>query len=124
MCDQLLTAHIKNIEIKTSLSFESNILNFVTKYRNSKYGKKLKFNKSLDSSNLPPVLISERKIRFGIHNSWAFVNTKGLDTSVLLTTVSGSGVYTFKGVIPLENYTEDEAVGFIFEFVYTCKKFS
>ncbi len=74
---------------------------------------------------MPPVIVAERKLKCGLHNTWKFINNNGIDNVIGLyqndDKLSTSGNLYFKGVLPLDNYLKDDSIAFVMEFVYTSK---
>ena len=90
----------------------SGIIEFATKYRDKKYKIKYETFNQYDS-----VYIKERKLKCGVHNTWCFINTNGLENSVTLTRKDNKLYYS--GVLTVDNFFVEEALcGFILELVY------
>ena len=106
------TVYIKNIIISISPKLEQRIIEFATKYRDKKYKIKYETFNQYDS-----VYIKERKLKCGVHNTWCFINTNGLENSVTLTRKDNKLYYS--GVLTVDNFFVEEALcGFILELVY------
>ncbi len=73
-----------------------------------------------NDSQLRPVSIQNRKFRCGINNSWVFVNKNGLENSVNLTRID-KDLLSFKGVIHIDGYFNDNMLGFVFELSFVSK---
>jgi hypothetical protein len=67
-----------------------------------------------NDNNIHPINIKERKLKFGIHNSWNFI---GMENSVSLS--KKDHILIFKGVAPMERFFYHDCCAFIFEIVYT-----
>ena len=108
------TVYIKNIMISISPNLEHRILEFANKYREKKY----KINSSSDDySKYNKVYIKERKLKCGVHNTWCFVNTNGLENSVTLTKKDNSLNYI--GILTVDHFFVEESLcGFILELDY------
>ena len=108
------TVYIKNIMISISPNLEHRILEFANKYREKKY----KINSSSDDySKYNDVYIKERKLKCGVHNTWCFVNTNGLENSVTLTKKDNSLNYI--GILTVDHFFVEESLcGFILELDY------
>lgn len=66
-----------------------------------------------------PIIIKERKLKIGIHNTFTFINSNGIQNSISLT--KKENTLFFKGVSHLDNYFQDESCGFVFELNYYSK---
>ena len=84
------------------------------KYREKKY----KINSSSDDySKYNKVYIKERKLKCGVHNTWCFANTNGLENSVTLTKKDNSLNYI--GILTVDHFFVEESLcGFILELDY------
>ena len=103
-------AYLKNIEIEISPTLENDILNFVEQYRNQKYKiKENKYNK---------IYIKERKLKCGMHNTWCFINSNGLENSVTLSLKNN--ILSYYGVAMIDHFFADDlcCCGFIIELDY------
>ena len=74
------TAYIKNIVIEINPNLEGHILEFGNEYRLKKY--------NVEENEFNKVFIKERKIKCGIHNTWKFINTNGIENSITLAKIS------------------------------------
>ena len=105
---QFETVYIKNIIISISPKLEQEIIAFATQFRNDKY----KNYEQYDN-----VYIKERKLKCGVHNTWCYVNTNGLENSVTLTKKEDNLVYL--GVLTVDHFFVEESLcGFILELDY------
>ena len=73
------TAYIKNVKIEINPALEDEIIQFGTEYRLKKY--------NIEENQFNKVFIKERKIKCGIHNTWKFINSNGLQNSMTLTKI-------------------------------------
>ena len=106
------TVYIKNIKISISPKLEQRIIEFATKYRDEKY--KIKYN---TFNQYDSVYIKERKLKCGVHNTWCFINTNGLENSVTLTKKDNQ--LNYSGVLTVDHFFVEEALcGFILELDY------
>ena len=104
---------IKNIFITISSKLEYNIIEFAKKYRKAKYGDESK----VLNEKYNDVFIKERKLKCGVHNTWCFINTNGLENSVTLTKNGNELSYT--GVLTVDHFFLEESLcGFILELDY------
>ena len=106
------TVYIKNIIISITKNLEQRIIEFATKYRDIKY----KINEE-DYNQYNSVYIKERKLKCGVHNTWCFINTNGLENSVTLT--KKDNTLNYLGVLTVDHFfVEDSLCGFILELDY------
>ena len=106
------TVYIKNIIISISPKLEQKILDFAIKYRDEKY--KMNANSYNIYNN---VYIKERKLKCGVHNTWCFINTNGLENSVTLTKKDNN--LNYLGVLTVDHFFVEESLcGFILELDY------
>ena len=106
------TVYIKNIIISITKNLEQRILEFATKYRDIKY----KINEE-DYNQYNSVYIKERKLKCGVHNTWCFINTNGLENSVTLT--KKDNTLNYLGVLTVDHFFVEESLcGFILELDY------
>ena len=91
---------IKNVEIEISPFLEDKILNFANEYRKEKYPILEEQNKTY---------VKERKLKCGIHNTWKFINSNGLENSVTLTKNINGNLTTlnYGGTIMIDKYFND-----------------
>ena len=73
------TAYIKNVKIEINPTLEDEIIQFGNEYRLKKY--------NIQENQFNKVFIKERKIKCGIHNTWKFINSNGLQNSMTLTKI-------------------------------------
>ena len=73
------TAYIKNIKIEINPTLEDDIMQFGREYRLKKY--------NIEENQFNKVFIKERKIKCGVHNTWKFINSNGLQNSMTLTKI-------------------------------------
>ena len=71
------------------------------------------------NTSLNPILIKERKIKIGIHNTHTFINSTGIQNGLSLT--KKENTLFFKGVSHIDNYFPDDLCGFIIELNYFRK---
>ena len=71
------TVYIKNIKIEINPTLENEIIKFGKEYRLKKY--------NIEENQINKVFIKERIIKCGIHNTWKFINSNGLQNSMTLT---------------------------------------
>ena len=71
------TAYIKNIKIEINPTLELEIIKFGKEYRLKKY--------NIEENQFNKVFIKERMIKCGVHNTWKFINSNGLQNSMTLT---------------------------------------
>ena len=93
-----ITAYIKNLNIEINSELEDNILQFGREYRLEKY--KIKENET------NKVFIKERKIKCGIHNTWKFINTNGLQNSITLSKINKNKLES-NGVLMIDKFFVD-----------------
>ena len=106
------TVYIKNIIISITKNLEQRIIEFATKYRDIKY----KINEE-DYNQYNSVYIKERKLKCGVHNTWCFINTNGLENSVTLT--KKDNTLNYLGVLTVDHFFVEESLcGFILELDY------
>ena len=109
---QFETVYIKNIMISISPKLEQKIIDFATKFRDEKY--KINYN---TYNQYNSVYIKERKLKCGVHNTWCFINTNGLENSVTLTKKDNS--LNYFGVLTVDHFFVQESLcGFILELDY------
>ena len=77
------------------------------------------FSELLHENNINPINIKERKLRIGIHNTWNFINSNGMENSVSLS--KKDHILVFKGVAPIDKFFFNDYCAFVLELVYTCK---
>ena len=110
------TVYIKNIIISINPKLEKRILEFANKYREKKY------NISSENSNkYNNVYIKERKLKCGVHNTWCFINTNGLENSVTLTKKENEHDITlnYQGILTVDHFfVEENLCGLILELDY------
>ena len=113
---QFETIYIKNIMIQISPNLERRIIEFANKYREKKY----KININSDNYNRHnDVYIKERKLKCGVHNTWCFINTNGLENSVTLTKREEDNTLNYIGILTVDHFfIEDALCGFILELDY------
>ena len=93
-----ITAYIKNINIEINPNLEDDIIKFGEEYRLKKY------NVEVNKAN--NVYIKERKIKCGIHNTWKFINSNGLQNSITLTKITGNKLES-NGVLMIDRFFSD-----------------
>ena len=106
------TVYLKNIIISISPKLEEKIIDFATKFRDEKY--RITYNSYNQYNN---VYIKERKLKCGVHNTWCFINTNGLENSVTLTKKDNN--LNYLGVLTIDHFFVEESLcGFILELDY------
>ena len=70
----------------------------------------------LNEPNANNINIRERRLNFGINNTYKFINTNGKENFVNLT--KKENTLFFKGTTHIDNYLNDEFCAFIFELNY------
>jgi hypothetical protein len=103
--------YLKNVEIEVSPHLENRLIQYASMYRKQKY------EIGEDLNNLNPVIVKERKLRCGIHNSWTFINSNGLENFVSLS--KKENFLFYKGVQHIDNFFNSENCGLILELSYT-----
>lgn len=103
--------YLKNVEIEVSPQLEIRLIQYASMYRKQKY------EIGEDLNNLNPVIVKERKLRCGIHNSWTFINSSGLENFVSLS--KKENFLFYKGVQHIDNFFNSENCGLILELSYT-----
>jgi len=93
-----VTTYVKNINIEINPNLEDNILEFGREYRMKKY--------EIEENQLNKVFIKERKIKCGIHNTWKFINSNGLQNSITLTKITKS-LLESNGVLMVDRFFSD-----------------
>ena len=82
------------------------------KYRDEKY--KINYN---TYNQYNSVYIKERKLKCGVHNTWCFINTNGLENSVTLTKKENE--LNYLGALTVDRFFVEESLcGFILELDY------
>ena len=108
------TVYIKNIIISISPNLERRIIQFANKYRQQKY--KIDVNSEYYNKH-NNVYIKERKLKCGVHNTWCFINTNGLENSVTLT--KKEDTLNYIGILTVDRFFVEEALcGLILELDY------
>jgi len=102
--------YMKNVEIEINYGLESQLIHTAKLYRKQKL-------EITDDNFLSPIAIKERKLRCGVHNTFCFINTKGMDSLVSLS--SKENFLIHKGVHHIDNFFQSENCALIFELVYT-----
>ena len=93
-----LIAYIKNINIEINPNLEENIINFGNEYRFKKY--------NMEENQNNKVFIKERKIKCGVHNTWKFINSNGLQNSITLTKITKNKLES-NGVLMVDRFFSD-----------------
>ena len=106
-----ITAYIKNLNIEISPELEENIIQFGRGYRAKKY--------NIQENQTNKVYIKERKIKCGIHNTWKFINSNGLQNSITLSMISKNKLES-NGVLMIDRFFVDSlsCSGIIMELEY------
>ena len=108
------TMYIKNIMITISPKLEKRIIEFANKYREKKYKINIKDENYNPQNN---VYIKERKLKCGVHNTWCFINTNGLENSVTLT--KKDNTLNYIGILTVDHFFVEESLcGIILELDY------
>ena len=108
------TVYIKNIMISISSRLENKIIDFGNKYREKKYGININDENYNQNNN---IYIKERKLRCGVHNTWCFINTNGLENSITLT--KKENTLNYIGILTVDHFFVEESLcGFILELDY------
>lgn len=98
-----MNIYIKNIEIEISPTLEEKLCMFANEYRREKY----------DLVEVPDnkTFIKERKLKCGIHNTWKFINSNGLENSITLTKKvnpnNGMTTLNYGGILMLDKFFND-----------------
>ena len=93
-----VTTYVKNINIEINPTLEDDILEFGKEYRIKKYG--------IEDNLINKVFIKERKIKCGIHNTWKFINSNGLQNSITLTKIT-KNILESNGVLMVDRCFSD-----------------
>ena len=103
--------YLKDIEIEIAANLEEKILAFANKYRKEKY--------DIYENQFNKVFIKERRLKCGVHNTWCFINSNGLENSLTLLKKEDRLIY--KGALLVDNFFSDElsSCAFILELNYT-----
>ena len=108
-----ITAYVKNIVIEINPELEENILEFGKEYREKKY-------KVDENEYNNKIYIKERRIKCGMHNTWKFINSNGIQNSITLTKISKSKLQS-SGLLMVDNFFSDplSCAAIILELEYT-----
>ena len=106
-----ITAYIKNLNIEINPELEDHIMEFGREYRLKKY--------NIEENQTNKAYIKERKIKCGIHNTWKFINTNGLQNSITLSKISKNKLES-NGVLMIDKFFVDslKCSGIIMELEY------
>ena len=103
--------YLKNVEITLGGNIEEKLLQFANKYREDKYG--------IFDNQFNKIFIKERRLKCGIHNTWCFINSNGLENAMTLSKKDNKLIN--KGVLLIDNFFSDElsSCALIIELNYT-----
>ena len=90
------TAYVKNIVIEINPDLEENIIEFGKEYREKKY-------KVEEDEYNNKIYIKERRIKCGMHNTWKFINSNGIQNSITLTKISKTKLQS-SGVLMIDKF--------------------
>ena len=93
-----ISAYIKNIVIEINPDLEDNILNFWNIYRLNKY--------RIQENESNKIYIKERRIKCGMHNTWKFINSNGIENSISLIKISKNKLQS-NGVLMVDKFFSD-----------------
>ena len=107
------TAYVKNIVIEINPQLEENIIEFGKEYREKKY-------KVDENEYNNKIYIKERRIKCGMHNTWKFINSNGIQNSITLTKISKRKLQS-SGLLMIDNFFSDplSCAAIILELEYT-----
>ena len=97
-----MTAYIKNINIEINPELENYIIEFGKEYRIKRY--------NVEENQFNKVFIKERKIKCGIHNTWKFINSNGIQNSITLTKITKNKLES-NGVLMIDRFFVDRLSG-------------
>ena len=95
---EFYTAFLKNIILEINPDLEEHIIEFGKKYRFNKY--------NIEENELNKIAIKERRIKCGMHNTWKFINSNGLQNSITLTKISKTTLQS-NGVLMIDKFFSD-----------------
>ena len=111
---EFISAYVKNIIIEINPDLENHILDFGKEYRLNKY--------KVNENEFNKVYIKERRIKCGMHNTWKFINSSGIQNSITLTKISKNKLQS-NGVLMIDKFFSDHlscsAVVMELEYVLT-----
>ena len=111
---EFISAYVKNIIIEINPDLEQHILDFGKEYRLNKY--------KVEENEFNKVYIKERRIKCGMHNTWKFINSNGIQNSITLTKISKNKLQS-NGVLMIDRFFSDHlscsAVVMELEYVLT-----
>ena len=93
-----ITACVKNIVIEINPELEEDIINFGKEYRQDKY--------KVEENEFNKVYIKERRIKCGIHNTWKFINSNGIQNSITMVKISKNKLQA-NGVLMIDKFFSD-----------------
>ena len=104
-------AYVKNINIEINPDLEDNIIQFGNEYRFKKY--------NTEENEMNKIYIKERKIKCGIHNTWKFINSNGLQNSITLRSITKNKLES-NGVLMIDRFYADplSCIAIIMELEY------
>ena len=105
-------AYLKNVYINIGNELEDKLIEFANSYREKKY--------NIYEKNNNKVIIKERRLKCGLHNTWCFINSNGLENSITLIK-KDENTLMYKGVLAIDKYFSDNqaSCAFIIELNYT-----
>ena len=95
---EFYTAFLKNIILEINPDLEEHIIEFGKKYRFNKY--------NIEENELNKIAIKERRIKCGMHNTWKFINSNGLQNSITLTKISKTTLQS-NGFLMIDKFFSD-----------------
>ena len=111
---EFISAYVKNIIIEINPDLENYILEFGKEYRLNKY--------KVNENEFNKVYIKERRIKCGMHNTWKFINSSGIQNSITLTKIAKNKLQS-NGVLMIDKFFSDHlscsAVVMELEYVLT-----
>ena len=93
-----ISAYIKNIIIEINPNLEDHLIEFGKVYRSNKY--------KVEENEFNKIYIKERRIKCGMHNTWKFINSNGLQNSITLTKISKNKLQS-NGVLMIDKFFSD-----------------
>ena len=103
--------YLKNVKIELNSELEEEIISSINKYREEKY--------NIAPNQYNEIIIKERRLKCGIHNTWCFINSNALENSISL--VKNQNFLEFKGLFAIDRFFTDQqaSCAFIIELHYT-----
>ena len=93
-----ITACVKNIVIEINPDLEEHIIEFGKEYRYKKY--------KIEENETNKIYIKERRIKCGMHNTWKFINSNGIQNSMTLVKIS-KNILQANGVLMVDRFFSD-----------------